>query len=75
MTIAAVGAGFINAAEEAAAVVFWFLVGELLEGVAAGRARASIQSLTALIPATALLDDNGQVREVPAVQLAIGTTI
>lgn len=75
MTIAAVGAVFIDAAEEAAAVVFLFLVGELLEGVAAGRARASIQSLTALVPKTALLDDNGQVREVPAESLAVGTTI
>ncbi len=37
MTIAAVGAMFIGATEEAAAVVFLFLVGELLEGVAAGR--------------------------------------
>ncbi|KAB2848004.1 MAG: cadmium-translocating P-type ATPase [Hyphomicrobiaceae bacterium] len=75
MTIAAVGAVFINAAEEAAAVVFLFLVGELLEGVAAGRARASIQSLTALIPKTALLEDNGQVRPVPAEGLAVAATI
>lgn len=36
MTIAAVGAVFIGAAEEAAAVVLLFLVGEMLEGVAAG---------------------------------------
>ncbi|WP_235864338.1 cation transporter, partial [Pseudorhizobium flavum] len=35
MTIAAVGALFIDATEEAAAVVLLFLVGELLEGVAA----------------------------------------
>ena len=75
MTIAAVGAVFIDAAEEAAAVVFLFLVGELLEGVAAGRARASIRSLTALIPRTALLDQNGEIREVSADALSVGATI
>ncbi|WP_296711686.1 heavy metal translocating P-type ATPase [Rhodoblastus sp.] len=75
MTVAAVGAVFINAAEEAAAVVFLFLVGELLEGVAAGKARASIQSLTKLVPKTALLEREGQTREVPAQSLAIGDII
>ena len=59
MTIAAVGAVIIDAGEEAAVVVFLFLVGELLEGVAAGKARASIQSLAALVPKTALLEENG----------------
>ena len=43
MSVAALGAVVIGAAEEAAAVVFLFLVGELLEGVAAGRARAGIR--------------------------------
>lgn len=75
MTIAAVGAVFINAAEEAAAVVFLFLVGELLEGVAAGKARASIQSLTTLVPKTALLEENGETREIPAETLAVGNII
>ena len=75
MTIAAVGAVFINAAEEAAAVVFLFLIGELLEGVAAGRARASIQALTALVPQTALLEEGGQTREVKADSLAVGAII
>ena len=59
MTIAAVGAVIIGAAEEAATVVFLFLVGELLEGVAAGRARASIQALTRLVPKTALVEEDG----------------
>ncbi|TBA82433.1 heavy metal translocating P-type ATPase [Rhizobium ruizarguesonis] len=75
MTIAAVGAVIINAGEEAATVVFLFLVGELLEGVAAGKARESIQSLTGLVPKSALLEDNGQTREVPAESLAVGAII
>lgn len=75
MTMAAVGAVIINAAEEAAAVVFLFLVGELLEGVAAGKARDSIQSLATLVPKTALLETDGQTREVPAERLAIGSVI
>jgi Zn2+/Cd2+-exporting ATPase len=75
MTIAAIGAVIIGATEEAAAVVFLFLVGELLEGVAAGKARASIQSLTALVPKTAFLESNGSTREVPAEELSVGDVI
>lgn len=75
MTIAAVGAVFIDASEEAAAVVFLFLVGELLEGVAAGRARASIRALATLVPKTALVEKDGKTTEVPAEQLSAGTTI
>lgn len=75
MTIAAVGAVFIGAAEEAAAVVLLFLVGEMLEGVAAGRARKSIQGLTDLVPKTALVEIDGQVSEVPAESLALGAVI
>ncbi|MBI2718940.1 MAG: cadmium-translocating P-type ATPase [Rhizobiales bacterium] len=75
MTIAAVGAVIINAAEEAAVVVFLFIVGELLEGVAAGKARASIQSLAALVPKTAWLEADGRTREVPADSLAVGAVI
>ncbi|MBY5706834.1 cadmium-translocating P-type ATPase [Rhizobium leguminosarum] len=75
MTIAAVGALVINATEEAAAVVFLFLVGELLEGVAAGKARDSIKSLTKLVPKTALLEEGGKTLEVPAETLAVGSII
>ncbi len=75
MTIAAVGALAINATEEAAAVVFLFLVGELLEGVAAGKARDSIKSLAALVPKTALLEEAGKTSEVPAESLQIGSII
>lgn len=75
MTIAAIGAVIIDAGEEAAAVVFLFLVGELLEGVAAGKARQSIQSLTKLVPKEALVEENGKMRKVPAESLAVGATI
>jgi Cd2+/Zn2+-exporting ATPase len=75
MTIAAVGAVVIDASEEAAAVVFLFLVGELLEGVAAGKARDSIRSLSALVPKTALLEEDGRTKEVPAESLAVGAII
>lgn len=75
MTIAALGAVVINASEEAAAVVFLFLVGELLEGIATGRARASIQSLANLVPKTALIEENGKTRVVQADTLDLGAVI
>jgi Zn2+/Cd2+-exporting ATPase len=75
MTIAATGALFINAAEEAALVVFLFAVGEMLEGVAANKARDGIRSLANLVPKTALLEVDGRTREVPAEALHIGQTV
>jgi Cd2+/Zn2+-exporting ATPase len=75
MTIAAVGAAIIGAGEEGAVVVFLFLVGELLEGVAAGKARASIQALARLVPATALVEEDGRTTEVPAERLAVGDVV
>ncbi|UDL88903.1 cadmium-translocating P-type ATPase [Mesorhizobium sp. PAMC28654] len=75
MTIAAVGAVMIGATEEAAAVVVLFLIGEMLEGVAAGRARASIQGLADLVPKTALVERAGGTVEVPAEQLGVGDVI
>ncbi|MBZ9752876.1 cadmium-translocating P-type ATPase [Deinococcus sp. HMF7604] len=75
VSLAAIGAVAIGEAPEGAVVVFFFAVGELLEGVAAGRARAGIQALAALAPKTALLLDGGQTREVPADALQVGQTV
>ena len=75
MTLAAIGAVFIGATEEAAMVVLLFLIGELLEGVAAGKARASIQLLTALVPKSAFVERDGRLDEVPAEALAVGAAI
>ena len=72
MSVAALGALFIGEAEEAAAVVFLFSIGELLESVAAGRARAGIRALAALVPKTAVLvDAQGRQREVAAASLRV----
>ncbi len=72
MSVAAVGAIAIGAAEEAAVVIFLFAVGELLENVAAGRARAGINALIGLVPRVAQVEQAGQVREVTVEQLRIG---
>ena len=75
MTIAAIGALFIGAAEEAAVVVFLFAVGEVLEGHAAGSARRGIAALAALRPRTALLIQGDATREVPAEQVRPGDLV
>jgi len=72
---AAVGALFIDAAEEAALVVFLFAVGEVLEGVAAGKARDGIRALANLVPKTAQLVTGDTTREVPAASLSVGQTV
>ncbi|MDF2983729.1 MAG: cadA [Devosia sp.] len=75
MSIAAVGAVIIGETEEAAIVVLLVLVVELLVGVAAGRARASIRSLTSLVPKTAFIERDGSLTEVQAETLAVGDVI
>ncbi|WP_157205839.1 heavy metal translocating P-type ATPase [Calidithermus timidus] len=74
VSVAAGGAILIGEAAEAAVVVFLFAVGELLEGVAAGRARAGIRALAALAPKTALLiheEDPGETQTDPAAGLRV----
>ena len=72
MSVAALGALIIGEAEEAAAVVFLFSVGELLESVAADHARAGIRALSSLVPKTAvLIDAQGGQRDVPAASLRV----
>ncbi|WP_372619258.1 heavy metal translocating P-type ATPase [Falsiroseomonas sp.] len=76
MVTAALGAAVIGAAEEAALVVLLFAVGELLEGIAAGRARAGIRALVALMPRAALRRRaDGSTEEVPAERLAVGDLV
>jgi Cd2+/Zn2+-exporting ATPase len=75
MTIAVIGAIWIGEVEEAALVVFLFAIGELLEGVAAGRARSGIKALAKIAPKTALLEVDGQIVETPIENITIGSVI
>lgn len=75
MAVAAAGALVIGAAEEAALVVFLFAVGEVLEGVAASKARNGIRALAALVPKTALLLTADGPRDVPAASLRPGAVV
>ncbi|GIW35606.1 heavy metal translocating P-type ATPase [Meiothermus sp.] len=83
VTIAAVGAIVIDESPEAAVVVFLFAVGEFLEGIAAGRARAGIKALANLAPKTAFViheKDHGDgnkahAHEVPASSLVVGQVV
>ncbi|GEM44575.1 heavy metal translocating P-type ATPase [Deinococcus cellulosilyticus] len=75
VSVAALSSLLIGAEAEGAVVVFFFAIGELLEGVAAGRARQSIKALAALAPKTATVMENGQAREVPAASLQVGQVV
>ncbi|WP_219596166.1 zinc/cadmium/mercury/lead-transporting ATPase [Aeromonas caviae] len=79
MTVAAVGALFLGETAEAAMVLLLFMLGEHLEAYAAGRARAGVTALMALVPDKALrirTPAEGEVREeVAADQLRPGDII
>jgi Cd2+/Zn2+-exporting ATPase len=76
MVTAAAGAAVIGAAEEAAVVVLLFALGEMLENVAAGRARAGIKALANLMPRTAqLLRADGSTEQVPSDHLSVGNLV
>ena len=75
MSIAAIGALFIGATEEAAMVLLLFMIGELLESYAASRARKGVTALMALVPEDAVVVENGQRRTVAVSSLMPGQII
>ncbi|MDQ3460914.1 MAG: cadmium-translocating P-type ATPase [Deinococcota bacterium] len=75
VSLAALGALVIGEAAEGAVVVFFFMIGEFLEGIAASRARRCITALAALTPKTAQLLDDGGPREVAAASLRVGQRV
>ncbi|MCF3640198.1 heavy metal translocating P-type ATPase [Rhizobium sp. TRM95111] len=75
MTLAVIGAVMIGEAAEAAVVVFLFATGEVLEGYAAGRARAGIQALGSLVPDRAIVEEMGGTREIRASEIRPGMLV
>ncbi len=75
VSIASIGAFFIDAVAEAAVVAFLFTIGEMLEGLAAAKARSSIQALAGLVPQGATLIDAGFRREIAVADLQPGMTV
>ncbi|MBC8947429.1 zinc/cadmium/mercury/lead-transporting ATPase [Xenorhabdus sp. TS4] len=75
MSVAAIGALFIDATAEAAMVILLFKLGEILESYAAGRARRGVSALMALVPEQALLIKDGKKETVPAADLRPGDII
>ncbi|MCF6272374.1 MAG: heavy metal translocating P-type ATPase [Rhodobacteraceae bacterium] len=75
VTIAVFGAIVIDEAAEASVVVFLFLIGELLEMMAAAKARSSVQALADLVPKSARLVSGDTITEVEADTLNVGDII
>lgn len=75
MSVAAIGALFIGATAEAAMVLLLFLIGERLEGWAAGRARQGVNALIALKPETATVVIDGERKTVAIETLRPGDVI
>jgi Cd2+/Zn2+-exporting ATPase len=75
MSVASLGAMLIGAAQEAAVVILLFAIGELLETVAAGKARAGIEALVSLVPRDALRERTNVLERVPAETLQIGDIV
>ncbi|MEC4892909.1 MAG: heavy metal translocating P-type ATPase [Oscillatoria sp. PMC 1051.18] len=75
MTIATIGAIAIHELPEAVAVMLFFQIGELVQGLAVGRSRRSIRALLEVRPDTANLLVNGEIKTVSPDRVKIGEII
>ena len=67
MSVAAIGAMILGETLEATLVLLLFCVGQMLESIAARKARAGVQSLMQLTPDTAIrIENDRRVTDVPA---------
>jgi len=75
MLVAAAGAAALGAWAEGALLLFLFSLGHALEHYAMGRAKRAIEALAELAPRTALVRRDGDLREVPVEELAVGDAV
>ena len=75
MTIATIGAFFTGECAEGVAVMLFYQVGELFQGVAVGKSRKSISSLMDIRPDYANIERSGQLEQVDPDEVAIGDII
>ncbi len=80
MAIATVGAIVIAVAEngdyvEAVAVMLFYQIGELFQGIAVGKSRRNISELMDIRPDYANIEEDGQLRRVDPDEVEIGTVI
>ncbi|HHX54110.1 MAG TPA: heavy metal translocating P-type ATPase [Clostridiales bacterium] len=75
MTVATLGAFAVGEYPEAAAVMWLFRLGELLEGLASDRARKSIKALVDIRPDEAEVESGGRTERVRADSVEVGAVI
>lgn len=75
MTLATLGAFYIGEYPEGVAVMLFYTFGELLQDDAVRRSKANIRALLDIRPKHATILVNNHSSEVPASEVAIGTTI
>ena len=75
MSIATIGAFAIGEWEEAAGVMIFYMIGELIQEAAVNRSRSSIKALLALKPDKARIRDNGEWKECPAEEAQPGSIV
>lgn len=75
MLFAAIGAAVLGKWSESALLLFLFSLGHALEHYAMKRARKSISALTDLAPPSALVKQNGELKEVHIEELKLGDII
>ena len=75
MSIATIGAFAIGEWEEAAGVMIFYMIGELIQEAAIGKSRASIDALLALKPDKARIQDGDDWKEIAAADVNPGSLV